>query len=533
MGHLPLAIAGVTAPTLEEATAAFGLEMPPPVPPDSLGHAGLWAGQQAALFDGDGDGDLDVWVTGGPQPEISRDRYFEGEAGRFDRAASAKCASVENTPYASGNWATGVQVGDLNADGADDIVTAELDGASIWWNGADAFARRPLSHQRGGWVRATALLDVNRDGELDVYLARAVDLAARGGPCHRRGLPAPCDAEDLSPLHDQLFLQGGGAFTDASQAWGLGSGEARPAADVKVWDLNADGWLDLVVQHVGWGRAALYNTGQGFEDLGLERGLAYDGAGQPSSGPSMCLIPRGDGSLPDLLVAGGGGESDVWLRAHAGDQFTEAPGAPGLELLTRGAATAQSVWADFTNTGDHVLLNVRGERSRAADSPASGTRFAQEDRLIDLSGPRVLGSREAPWSEWRASRGAVTGDLDADGDLDLILTYANEPLRAYANRTIELGGGDEAIWVRLVDGVAATATALRGERRVMGLVAAGGFNASDRRLHLGMGLDAKSLVVRWAGGPVDSLGTAAAGEELTVRRGHGVIERRFVGDAMR
>jgi hypothetical protein len=353
---------------------------------------------------------------------------------------------------------------------------------------------------------------------------------------------APCGPHDLAPLADLLFLNdGSGGFTLTGEEHGVATAPPAAATDVRLFDADVDGDLDLLVANDGAPNYLFVNDGSGhFEERGLERGLAYDELGRPAGTGALALLDVSGDGLLDVVAAGDGGEPDVIYEARGAGQFAPGHAAASHAFATRGARSAALLPVDLDNDGDVELLGIRGERFPQANASGTGTRFAQTARLFEREGGVLTAVLETgtPLDEAMVGRSAAAGDLDLDGDLDLVVTRLRTPPLILVNLLDEGAEVAMACWVRLagVEAHGARVTATVAGRDVVRLDARhGGRSLSDDRVHIGLGLAAQadSVTVHWPDGTVELIGTVEAESEVTVRYGAGVIERRWVTGGMR
>jgi enediyne biosynthesis protein E4 len=524
-------------------------------------------GNGLALLDIDGDGDLDLLLVDGN----TRARLLAGRQVQHHLLVNVGVRDgaprFEYVPGDTGlrmnGWPTGVATGDVDNDGHVDVLIGGFGEDALFLNrtpagGAPHFVRRELPGHLSArdWTTSVALADADGDGDLDAYLARYVDvdpaappLDAAGEPCLWHGHRVPCGPGGLPAQPDVLLLgDGAGGFTDASDTSGIRAMLPAPALSVLFADLDDDGWPDLYVVNDGQPNTLLVNRGDGnFADRSTLAADATTKDPRPGAGADVGDFDR-DGDF-DLLVGGYPGEGPCLLREDGGLLYREA----SPELAAMAATGPTYAWglhlADFDADGWLDISASNGNPFMAADLPGTGTRWRQPaelylglpdrglpDRgLLDrgLPGGR-FGPNTFPDRTPRAGRASARGDLDGDGDLDLVMLTLDGTPRVYVNRT---DAPERQMLVTLHDprgSVVGAALKLRLDdgARIAQVVSSRGFQAaSDPRLHLSGTGPVRAASVRWSGGEVEDLDPAALpfGRQLVVRRGQGVVSSRPLG----
>ncbi|HEX4952758.1 MAG TPA: CRTAC1 family protein [Thermoanaerobaculia bacterium] len=518
-------------------------------------------GAGAALFDYDGDGDLDAFLVQGEmldteQPpaaasfpprgsmlplgsRLYRNELVPGGRLRFTDVTAA-------SGLATDLYGMGVAVGDVDANGHLDLFVTGLGSCELWLARGDGTFRNAtgeagLADPR--WGASASFLDFDLDGRLDLYVTGYLDFAVeRHHLCKSMtGEPDYCPPWEYPPQHDRLLRnRGDGRFEDVSAAMGI-TREARRGMGVVAGDWNGDGWPDLYVSNDGDPNSLWLNReGQRFEDVGDSAGAAVAETGSPKAGMGLAVgDPDGDGD-EDLLVTNLALQSATLFRLDgSGPVFTDATKASGLEDITWAGTGFGTAFLDADNDGWLDLLVVNGGIEKIPSLAAINDPFPlrmPKRFAINVGGGRFRDASPLAGpaiTTAEVSRGVALGDLDNDGDTDVLVTNNAGPARLLENRA-----GQDSHWLglRLVGRGGGDAVGARVEVRREGgppLVRRsrtdGSYlTSSDPRVLFGLGAStaAVTVVVEWPGGgresfapPLDRYTTLVEGTGLAEAHG--------------
>ncbi len=516
-------------------------------------------GAGAALFDGDGDGDLDAFLVQGSDLEpdsgdASGTARFLDRLFRNDLAETGELRFVDVTADSgieSTGYGMGVAAADYDGDGRTDLYVTNFGPNRLWRNLGggrfeDATAAADVDDPR--WSVPATFFDHDADGALDLFVANYVDFN-RGSHTlctFGSGEPDYCSPKTYRPEPDRLFRNlGGGRFEQTTDRSGLAAGFGNGLGAVPA-DFDLDGRLDLYVANDGASNHLWMNLGGGrFEDRALFAGAAVNGRGEAEAGMGVDAGDfDGDGD-EDLHVTHITGEtSTLYLNDGAG-LFVDAGMVAGLDTPSLAMTGFGTGWFDFDNDGDLDVLAVNGAVRRldrtgsgaeAAVRRAAATlherRFGQPNQIFrNLGGGRfedvsLLGG--GAFGAFEVSRGAAFGDVDNDGDTDVLITNNNGPARLMVNlvgqdsgwiglRLLTRDGGRDAlgslVHVILDDGRRLT----RRVRTAMSYA-----SSSDPRVLVGLG-DAGVADVRvsWLGGTEESFGPLSPRAYHRLQQGRG------------
>ncbi|MYA07201.1 MAG: CRTAC1 family protein [Holophagales bacterium] len=532
--------ASLAAPVVRfvDVTAESGIDYILPSGTDSTYPMPAVMGGGLAVFDADGDADLDLYVLA-PAPGGNR-FYLQQEGGVFTNATAA--AGLEGDGM-------GCAVGDLDNDGDLDLYLTRVGPDRLFVNdGKGVFADRSEAWNVAvpGWSSSAALLDYDRDGYLDVYIARYVAFdparvcSQHGG---RRDFCGPTEFEGLSDV--LLHNLGGTGFEDVSAAAGITAVDDAGLGVVAA-DFDHDGEVDIYVANDADPNNLWIHQGSGrFLDDGVLQGSAFNRWGNSEAGMGIAV---GDADLDqdlDLFVTHLITETNTYYRNLMLPGFEDATidtelGAASLDLTGFGTA-----FFDADNDGDLDLAVANGavkRRPSALATTGGATAFWSDYvepnlLLLNEDGRFVDASALAPWTQLSLSRALVPADLDRDGDLDLVIANLDGPLQLLRNLTIDPGAGDTnantSNWLqirafdsrlrRVAIGARITVQTPEGARLVHALPPGSYLSGGPATAHLGLGASdgVQGFEVVWPDGLAEHFPGAAANQVVQLIRGEG------------
>jgi enediyne biosynthesis protein E4 len=407
-------------------------------------------GAGLALFDYDGDGDLDVLlVQGGPlgaEPSGNHPltRLFRNDG---ERDGSLRFVDVtEASGLAAAGYGMGVAVGDFDDDGCPDLYLTFFGPDQLWRNRCDGSfeevsAAAGVADSR--WTTSAVFVDYDGDGFLDLFVTSYVDFTLAGHrQCHSpAGRPDYCTPHAYAPLPDRLWRnRGDGTFEDVSAPAGI-AGHRGAGLGVTTADFDGDGHPDLYVANDQMANFLWRNRGDGsFEERAWLAGVAVDLRGMAQASMGVEAGDLANHGREDLFMTHLTGETNTYYLNTGGGVFEDrsAPsllGAPSLRWTGFGTALL-----DFDQDGWLDLAVANGAVTTIEALAVAGDPFPlhQPNQLFRNRGDgtfeEVTGPTAAPFQRSEVSRGMAAGDLDHDGAPDLVLTNNGGPARVLHNQ---------------------------------------------------------------------------------------------------
>jgi hypothetical protein len=498
-------------------------------------------GAGSALLDYDNDGDLDLYLVQGAllDPAASLDEaLFPPKSGEpvcdqlyrndlfHDAMGSQRQRFVRVTPD-SGiegcGYGTGVTVGDYDADGWDDLYVSHFGPNRLWRNRGDGTfedVTAAAGTEEDRWSTAAAFFDYDRDGLLDLYVGNYADfrVASRRRCFAQAGYPDYCGPKSYQPEPDRLFRnRGDGTFEETTlKAWT--SEDYGYALGSIPADFDGDGWLDLYVANDQVPNQLWINQRDGtFRNDALLGGCAVNSQGQPeaSMGVDAGDFDR-DGDL-DLFMTHVVNETNTLFVNDGTALFEDRSVASGLGAASWRATGFGAAFLDYDNDGWLDLLAVNGGVTIQEELVGQGDPFPFGQRNLlfrNLGNGRfadVSGDGGPAFESTHVGRGAAFGDLDNDGDVDIVILNDSGPVEILIN---EVGNRNAWAGLRLLGGpggrdqLGAMVGAIPADGAPLWRLvrAAGSYaSANDTRVLLGLGQGGVTRFdVRWLDGRASS-----------------------------
>ncbi len=503
---------------------------------DPQKHFPTSLGSGVAIFDYDADGKLDLYFCSTRKLPLSSANASTGNR-LYRNLGGLKFEDVtDRAGVGYRGFCHGAAVGDVNADGMPDLYLTNYGGNVLYLNNGDG-TFRDVSRASGAevnvWSSGAAFLDYDRDGKLDLYVS-CYGQWTEDGPhdyCGdaKRNIRIICSPFSIRPQRHFLFRgNGDGTFDETTEKAGILRRDGRGLGVVSA-DIDHDGLTDLYVANDGCPNFLFRNKGDGtFEDLTESSGAATDstGAVQGSMGVDIQDVD-GDGR-PELFVTNFRGQYNTLYQNLDGRNYQDVSAQAGVVRDSLAYVGWGCSLADFDNDGRPDMFVVNGEVD---------DNLREFGQMIDYEQPAVvwrgLGrgkfQRVAdPGDFFRANhpaRGAAFGDLDDDGDLDVVISLMDKKPAILVNESVA-----KANWIRFAleakhgntEALGATVEVHAGGQVFQRLIKGGDsyLSVNDRRALIGLGELTKvdRVEILWSPGVTTTL------EGPALNQSHRVVE---------
>jgi hypothetical protein len=498
-----------------------------------------------ALFDYDNDGDLDIYLVNSLTVDLVKtkgktksDLYRNDGGGKFTEVAVK--AGVSDI-----GWGMGVATGDYNNDGFEDLYITCLGPDRLFKNNGngtftDVTAKAGVSDPR--WSTGASFVDYDHDGDLDLFVANYVDFDinnlpefGQGQTCQYKSIPVQCGPRGLKGAGDSLFRNNGnGTFTDVSKQAGISDTDGFYGLGVMTSDYDEDGLIDIFVANDSTPNFHYRNNGDGtFKEIGFTAGTAVNenGSEQGSMGVTAGDYDH-DGKI-DLFVTNFADEYNTLYRNDGRNSFTDVSYAAKVAAVSLPHVGWGTKFFDFDNDGWVDIFVANGHVYPQLPSYRQPRLLHRNNR--DGTFTEVAAEFGTVLTELRASRGVAFGDIDNDGDVDLIVADLDGPPQLLRN---DSGNTNNSIFIKTVgvksnrSGIGARVKIVSGDLTQVDEVRSGDsyISQSDQRLHFGLEKRTKVdlIEVRWPSGNVDKITGVGVNRVIIIKEGQGKVDEKEI-----
>lgn len=514
-------------------------------------------GSGAALFDFDNDGDLDVFLVQGnvlepntraagtlfpwSGPESPRSKLFRNDlaVGKGGSRTLSFTDVTQKSGIVATGYGMGVSVGDINNDGWSDLYLSNLGSNQMYLNKGDgkfADVTKETGTDDPRWSTSAAFFDYDRDGWLDLMIVNYADFSVTNSPtCYATTTAKDyCTPRVFRAPGNRLFHnKGNGAFEDLTIAAGVDK-EFGHGLGVVTADFDDEGWIDIYVANDGDHNQLWINQKDGtFINDALLAGAAVNRNGQAEAGMGVDAGDFDGNGTEDIFVTHLMDETNTLYVNLGKALFEDRTREAGLGMPGRRFTGFGTLFFDYDNDGWLDLLVANGAVQLLPDLVRKRDRFplGQPNQLFHNNGKgsfvEVIDQAGPDLQLLEVSRGAAFGDVDNDGDTDVLITNNNGPARLFLN---QVGNRNHWLGMRLVgkttrrdmlgaqvEVVISRSNVLRRRARTDGSYLSG----NDPRVLVGLGTAAQVEVVRvrWPNGTVEEWKGLLLDQYITLKEG--------------
>ena len=498
-------------------------------------------GRRVAFLDYDGDGLLDLYFVNGARvndpmqpgavPDKSDPRYWNR---LYRNTGSGTFLDVTEKAHVRGQeYGMGVAVADYDNDGHPDLYVTSFGRNALYRNRGDgtfedATDRAGVGAE--GWSTGAAFLDYDRDGLLDLIVTRYVEWDFQHNPwCgpEQQKMRGYCHPNAFPFMSHRLYRnKGDGTFADVSNSSGIAQHPGK-GLGVAVHDFDRDGWPDIFVANDSVAQQLFHNLHNGkFEEIAVGSGIAYNGNGASFAGMGADFSDYNNDGWPDIVVDALSLQSYVVFRNTRGE-FENVSEESGLYRYTLAHSGWGIKFVDIDNDGWRDIFVAQGHVLDTITIDYPNIAYKQKLLLLHSIRGKFVDASDAAGATFRiplAARGAAFGDFNNDGSCDVALNINDGP-------AILLRGGDNRNhWIAIDttgnrsnrDGIGTSVriiTESGAEQFGYVSTASSYLSASDKRLHFGLGSDARirEIELKWPSGIVQRLTNVSADRVLKVK----------------
>jgi hypothetical protein len=496
-----------------------------------------------ALFDFDNDGDLDIFFVNALTVDLVKSKgktkselYRNEGNGKFTEVGVK--AGVSDV-----GWGMGVAIGDYNNDGFEDIYVTCLGPDHLFKNNgngtfSDVTEKAGVSDPR--WSTGASFFDYDRDGDLDLFVSNYVDFDinnlpefGQGQTCQYKSIPVQCGPRGLKGAGDSLFRNiGNGTFTDVTKAAGVSDPDGFYGLGVVTSDFADDGWIDIFVANDSTPNFHYHNNGDGtFKEIGFTAGTAVNENGSEQGCMGVTAGDYDHDGKIDLFVTNFADEYNTLYHNDGRNSFTDVSYAAKVAAVSLPHVGWGTKFFDYDNDGWVDLFVANGHVYPQLPSYRQPRLLHRNNR--DGTFTEVSAEFGAILTENRASRGVAFGDIDNDGDVDLLIADLDGSPQLLRN---DNGNANNSILIKIVgvksnrSGIGARVKVVSGDLTQTDEVRSGDsyISQSDMRLHFGLEKRTKVdlIEVRWPNGTVDKITGVGANRIITIKEGQGKVDEK-------
>jgi hypothetical protein len=503
-------------------------------------------GGGTGLFDYDNDGYLDIFFTNGNTLEDMAKGIVHPNALYHANGDGSYTDVTRQAGVEGRGWAMGCATGDYDNDGYVDLLVLGLTENILYHNNHDGTftdVTAKAGIKAGQWSTSAAFFDYDKDGFLDLYISNYINFDLKNLPrrgsnkyCNYRGIPVMCGPRGLDGAADVLYHNNGdGSFTDVTAAAGVAEKNPYYGLGVAIGDYNNDGWPDIYVANDSCPSYLYVNKKNGtFEEVGLLAGVAVSDDGLEQAGMGVDFGDYDNDGWLDITKTNFSYDYNNLYHNERNGLFVENSRLAGIAEITMPFVCWGTHFIDYDNDGWKDLFVATGHvYPHLIQNPVGGEKYYMRKLLFrnlgngkfsdvsKKSGPGMLVEK--------ASRGAAFGDLDNDGDIDVVVANMDDVPTILRN-----DGGNANNWltVRLKGtksnrfGLGARVRVTAGGLQQIVEVSASSsiYSANDPRAHFGLNHATEAdLQILWPSGKTQEIKGVAANRIVLVDEDKGLI----------
>ena len=488
-------------------------------------------GGGVAMFDYDNDGRMDLFFTNGallkdPMPKTEtpdkRDPRYWNRLYRQKLDGTFEDMTERSGLKGSG-FSMGVAAADYDNDRYTDLYVTGYGANYLYRNNGDGTFSE-ITKKAGvtgsGWSTSAGWIDYDRDGRLDLFVGRYVEWDFDLGSVYcgeiRPGYRAFCHPDNFKGVTNILYRQrADGTFEDVSAKAGIVDPGGK-ALGVAFGDFDNDGLIDIFVANDSVRQSLYHNKGDGtFEDIAIASGAGYDENGKTYAGMGIDVGDYDNDGYMDVFITTLSNETYPLYHNDRDLSFTYVTNSAGVGQITLLYSGWGTRFIDADNDGLRDIFVAQGHVLDTIEKTAAYLKHKQPPLLMRNTGAafaNVSATAGAPFNPPLAGRGAAFGDLNNDGQIDVVVSVLDGPPTVLRND----GTKNHWLGISLVGsksnrngiGARVSVTDSTGKKQIFDANTASSYlSSNDPRLLVGLGAatGVRSLEVRWPSGRVQTI----------------------------
>ncbi len=479
-----------------------------------------------ALLDYDNDGFLDIFVVNGARihpgqkddeapdkssPDCWNRLYHNNHDGTFTDV-------TERAGVRGKGFGMGAAVGDFDNDGFPDLLVTNFGSAILYRNNgngtfSDVTAKAGLKTE--GWMSSAGFFDYNNDGKPDLFICRYLDWNfSKNIYCGSRepGGRSYCHPDNFKPISNYLFHNNGdGTFTDVSAKSRVAASPGK-ALGIAFADFNNDGRIDVSIANDSFPQLLFLNNGDGtFTENGVAAGVAFTDDGKTFAGMGTDAGDVDDDGRPDIVTTALSNETYGYFHNDGQGMFSYETNVSRLGEITRAFGGWGMRLYDYDSDGSKDLFFANSHVMDNIEKTQPHVEYKEPLLLLKQVNHKfvnVSAQSGAVFKEKWASRGAAFGDLDNDGDIDVVVVTCGGTLYVLRNE-----GGNQNGWIGLrltgtrsnrdaIGAKIALTSEMGNVQHGMVTTTASYQSAQDQRVYFGLGQEKaiRKVEITWPSG---------------------------------